>query len=202
MNLEIGAPVSQYEANPPLFAKKQNKSSHAMLKSIPEQINFFSRTMSLMLGGLVLIVFVAGMTSSLNIHDIAEWSSKVLGLTFIGLMAALTFLCLYSWVRSESFIRQKIVQKSWLEVGFQASSGITTLALTYTLLGISLGIGTLAEHSLTPETIQEVIKMLTAQFALAFMTTVIGLPLSTLLRALLAVTSARMDGLEQSNNQA
>lgn len=75
----------------------------------------------------------------------------------------------------------------------QASNGITTLALTYTLFGISLGIGTLSEATLTPDTIHEVIRALTANFSLAFMTTVVGLPVSALLRSLLAVTHARIE---------
>jgi len=62
------------------------------------------------------------------------------------------------------------------------------LALTYTLLGISLGIGGLAEQTLTPDTVQEVIRSLTAKFSLAFLTTVIGLPTAALLRAILMVS--------------
>jgi hypothetical protein len=68
---------------------------------------------------------------------------------------------------------------------------VTTLALTFTLLGISLGIGTLAGQELTPETIQPVIRKMTANFSLAFMTTVVGLPISALLRSLIIVTHAR-----------
>ena len=58
-------------------------------------------------------------------------------------------------------------------------------------LGISLGIGSLAGQDLTPDTIQSVIRTMTANFSLAFMTTVIGLPVSALLRSLLIVTDAR-----------
>ena len=79
----------------------------------------------------------------------------------------------------------------WLEAGLQAANGITTLALTYTLLGISLGIGMLAERSLSPETVQGIVQDLTAQFSMAFLTTVIGLPLSAVLRTLLLVSHAR-----------
>jgi len=66
-----------------------------------------------------------------------------------------------------------------------------TLALTYTLLGISLGIGTLAGQELTPETVRGVIQDLTANFSRAFLTTVIGLPVSAALRAVLVVTHGR-----------
>jgi hypothetical protein len=74
-----------------------------------------------------------------------------------------------------------------------AANGIATLALTYTLFGISLGIGDLAGQNLTPDTVQAVIRGLTERFSLAFMTTVIGLPTSALLRALLSITAAWID---------
>ena len=76
----------------------------------------------------------------------------------------------------------------WFAVGMQAANGVTTLALTFTLLGISLGIGSLAGQTLTPETVQTVIRDLTANFSLAFMTTVVGLPVSAGLRALLVIS--------------
>ena len=65
----------------------------------------------------------------------------------------------------------------WRAAGLQAASGIATFALTFTLFGISIGIGSLAEQPLTPETVRVVIADLTGQFSLAFMTTVIGLGL-------------------------
>ena len=73
-----------------------------------------------------------------------------------------------------------------------AANGIATLGLTYTLFGISLGIGELAGQELTPATVQEVIRGLTERFSLAFMTTVISLPTSVLLRALLSISGAWM----------
>ena len=81
----------------------------------------------------------------------------------------------------------------WLEAGLQAANGVTTLALTYTLLGISLGVGSMAENELSPDTIQTVVRNLTAQFSMAFLTTVVGLPLSAVLRTLLLVTHARQE---------
>jgi hypothetical protein len=69
--------------------------------------------------------------------------------------------------------------------GLQACNGIATIALTFTLLGISLGIGSLSHGGLTPETINDIIAELTNYFSMAFMTSVIGLPLSAVLRTLL-----------------
>jgi len=103
-------------------------------------------------------------------------------------MTCLTFAALYAWVQ---MCEQQVQNKVWLEAGLQAANGVSILALTYTLLGISLGIGGLANQELTPETVQVVIRGLTTKFSLAFLTTVIGLPLSAVLRTLLLVTHAR-----------
>ena len=69
----------------------------------------------------------------------------------------------------------------------QVSNLISTLALTYTLLGISLGIGELSSSKLDIDTINQTISKLTQQFSMAFMTSVIGLPLSGLLRSILII---------------
>ena len=71
-----------------------------------------------------------------------------------------------------------INKKFWFETGLQLSNLISTIALTYTLLGISLGIGELSSSKLDVETINITISKLTEQFSMAFMTSVIGLPLS------------------------
>ena len=80
-----------------------------------------------------------------------------------------------------------IKKKFWFETGLQLSNLISTIALTYTLLGISLGIGELSSSKLDVETINETISQLTEQFSMAFMTSVIGLPLSGFLRSVLII---------------
>ena len=62
--------------------------------------------------------------------------------------------------------------------------------MTFTLLGLSLGIGTLAATPLTPDTVPEVLATLTERFRLAFLTTVVGLPTAALVRAAFAVSRA------------
>ncbi len=79
----------------------------------------------------------------------------------------------------------------WRDVGFYAAGGIATVALTWTLFGISLGIGSLAETELAPATIEAVIAELTRHFGMAFLTTIIGLPLATLLRAVVGLYATR-----------
>ena len=149
-----------------------------------------SRAVSVVLGGLVVVLAGAAMATSLTAADIATRAQEVLGVTFIGLMVGLVLTALYCW----AIAARSPDTGFWTEAGLQAANGIATLALTYTLLGISLGIGTLAEQELTPETVRHVIRGLTSQFSLAFMTTVVGLPTAATLRTLLVVTHARQRG--------
>jgi hypothetical protein len=79
------------------------------------------------------------------------------------------------------------------DAGMQAANGISTLALTFTLLGISLGIGTLSEQPLTPSSVNEMIGELTRQFSMAFMTTVVGLPSSAILRAWVSLRYTKIE---------
>jgi len=120
--------------------------------------------------------------------DLASWALNVLGLTFVSLLSALVFLSVFSLIRLKH--AQEIDRQYWLEMGVQAANGVTTLALTFTLLGISLGIGSLAGQELTPATVQAVIREVTANFSLAFMTTVVGLPISAFLRSVLIISGA------------
>ena len=75
--------------------------------------------------------------------------------------------------------------------GVAGRSGVATVALTFTLLGISLGIGGLSGTALTPDNVQGVIAELTGHFSVAFMTTVVGLPSAALLRAVVTLTATR-----------
>jgi len=127
---------------------------------------------------------------SRDASEIASWSLAVLGPGFIALLAALVLVSAFSLVRLMAS-SGRAEEDFWVNVGVQAANGVMTLALTYTLLGISLGIGTLAGQELTPETVRGVIQDLTANFSRAFLTTVIGLPVSAALRAVLLIVHGR-----------
>ena len=157
------------------------------MKAVVQVLDTGSRAVTFLLGGTVVVLAIAALTTSVDAADIAAWAEKVFGLTFLALISGLVFTALFSWVK----MSQAPGDKVWLEAGLQAANGITTLALTYTLLGISLGVGGLAEQALTPETVQGVVRDLTEKFSLAFLTTVVGLPTSAVLRTLLLVTRAR-----------
>ncbi|MDX1483433.1 MAG: hypothetical protein R3229_03030 [Alphaproteobacteria bacterium] len=160
------------------------------MQGVLKTLDTGSRAASFLLGSLAIGLAFAAVATSASAGEITDWAGRVLGWTFVSLLASLVFICLFSWARllSDGTTPETEV---WLKTGVQAANGVTTLALTFTLLGISLGIGSLAGQELTPDTIQSVIRKMTANFSLAFMTTVIGLPVSALLRSLLIVTDAR-----------
>ena len=149
-----------------------------------------SRALSYFLGAVVLVLAVALAMGAPEPGEILAWVARVLGGGFIALLTILILATLYCWQRLLDRELRPQQRQAWHEAGLHAANGIATLALTYTLFGISLGIGELAGQSLTPETVQEVIRGLTERFSLAFMTTVIGLPTSALLRALLSISAA------------
>lgn len=157
-----------------------------------------SKALSFVLSGMVLVLVVAAFATTKDLSTIITWTKGVFGWAFLAMCSGLVFTALYAWVR----LREAPGSTVWLEAGLQAANGVTTLALTYTLLGISLGIGTLADHALTPDSVPTVVSELTADFSLAFMTTVVGLPLSAVLRTLLAVTAAKQDDLVKETRGA
>jgi hypothetical protein len=162
------------------------------MRALIGTIGVGSRALSMFLGLLVIGLTVAVLATARDVGAIAAWAHHVFGITFLGLLAALVLSALYYWMRLNDVAAGDHRQRVWLEKGLQAANGVATLALTYTLLGVSLGIGTLAEQELTPATVQSVIRSLTDQFSLAFLTTVVGLPTSAALRALLQIRNARL----------
>lgn len=156
-----------------------------------------ARSLSVFLGLAAIVLAGSAIFTTHKPAEIANWALDVFGITFIVLLSGLVFLTLFSWVRygQEKAQNFKVDNKArvWMETGLHAANGISTLALTYTLLGISLGIGTLADQNLNPDTVQGIIRGLTEHFSLAFLTTVVGLPISAALRALLLVTEANYE---------
>ena len=159
------------------------------MRAVLGALDSSSRAASYLMGVLAVALAIAVWSTSTSVIDITNWAREVLGWSFVILLAGLVFLVLFSWVRMLQLHGEN--DTVWFEAGVQAANGVTTLALTYTLLGISLGVGALSGHELTPETIQPVIRKMTANFSLAFMTTVVGLPISALLRSVIVVTHAR-----------
>ena len=147
--------------------------------------NQSSQTISIFLGGIVLTLFVYVGYSDSYPSFIFEWLISTLGYSFLAITAFLTFMAIISIININNCENRR--RKFWFETGLQVSNLISTLALTYTLLGISLGIGELSSSKLDIDTINQTISKLTQQFSMAFMTSVIGLPLSGLLRSILII---------------
>ena len=143
------------------------------------------QAISVFLGGIVLILFLCVGYSDANPSFIFEWLVSTLGYSFLIITTFLTFIAIISIINISNY--KDIRRKFWFETGLQVSNLISTLALTYTLLGISLGIGELSSSKLDIDTINQTISKLTQQFSMAFMTSVIGLPLSGLFRSLLII---------------
>lgn len=158
-----------------------------------------SKSLSFVLGAVVVGLAIAVGATSLGPEAIARWTLEVFGVTFLSLFALLTFAAVFCWSKLGQERAHPATRASWLESGLHAANGVSTLALTYTLLGISLGIGTLSDQELNPSTVQSIIGQLTEHFSLAFMTTVVGLPSSAALRALLLITDTRIEAVKEAS---
>lgn len=138
--------------------------------------------------GIVAILLAGiGILTDMQLSDIVTWVADNFGATFTSVFVIL--LSIASFAIYQLYKRHNAAL--WQEVGLQSANGISTLALTFTLLGISLGIGALSEQSLGPDNVDTVISLLTSQFSMAFMTTVVGLPTATAVRAWVAIITAK-----------
>ena len=147
------------------------------------------QAISVVFGTLIIGLFVYVLTTNNEPSFIFNWLMSVLGDTFIVILLFLTITSLICIINVSSVETSN--KKLWFESGLQLSNLISTIALTYTLLGISLGIGELSASKLVVDTINQTISKLTEQFSMAFMTSVIGLPLSAILRSIIIILYER-----------
>ena len=152
-----------------------------------------SRALSYLLGSVVLGLAVGVTITEIQIGDIIDWSDKIFGGLFLAVFSALVYIAILAIVKVTGHAITEPGVRTWFEAGVQSANAIATLALTYTLLGISLGIGSLAGQDLNPSTVSGIIRSLTENFSMAFMTTVVGLPVSAILRAILLVAYSRAE---------
>tara|TARA_B100000242_G_scaffold181121_1_gene129980 strand:- start:1056 stop:1604 length:549 start_codon:yes stop_codon:yes gene_type:complete len=160
---------------------------------ISSMIRTSSRALSFVLAFLVFCFIFIKSIFNTTLNEALDQAFINLGPIFLFLLLALIFITVYCWLKQIEFADEQNQRQVWTEAALQSADSISTLALTCTLLGISLGIGTLAEEQLTPETVQLVVKNLTKHFSLAFMTTVVGLPCSALLRSIVQITEAKFE---------
>jgi len=143
-------------------------------------------------GFVVLGITVIGLAIATHFWDLNlvlgyQWLQSAFGPLFITLFTLLSGVSIYAITQLKAEAEDNAKLHVWHEVGQQSASGIATLALTFTLLGISLGIESLSQQNLNPQTINTVIQALTKHFSTAFMTTVLGLPTAHLIRSILSV---------------
>ena len=143
----------------------------------------------LVLGVAVILLALASYLTNQRLSGLLDWLQQVFGWGYALFYGVLLGTALYAWHRLTSEGKDT---DYWLELGQQAAGGIATLSLTFTLLGISLGIGSLSEKTIDLTTIQSIIQELTTHFSTAFMTTVVGLPTSNILRAIIALRFVRL----------
>lgn len=136
-------------------------------------------TLSTFLGTGIILLALASYFTQMPVVDLFTWLQNVFSWSFVIIFSALFSMALVAGISIKTGKNNLFLY----EAGMQAANGISTLALTFTLLGISLGIGTLSDQPLTPDTVNVIIGELTKQFSMAFMTTVVGLPSSAILRA-------------------
>lgn len=141
------------------------------------------RSLLYILGVAIILLALLTRGFSLDIAALYAWAQQVFGPVFGGIYLTLTLTACYALQQ----LGRRPSSRLWYEVGLQASAGIATLALTFTLLGIALGIESLSRQSISPETIEAIIQSMTGHFATAFLTTVLGLPTANILRAAIAV---------------
>ena len=147
-----------------------------------QNITDLGRVFIMATGAVIILLAVATHLFQLDLAQLFTWLETAFGPGFTFLYLSLTGLAILSV--------SKISDKDgvvWLEVGQQCAAGIATLALTFTLLGISLGIESLSKQQLSPDTVNSVIQELTRHFSTAFLTTIVGLPTANLLRAWISV---------------
>ena len=154
-----------------------------------------SKALTWFLGAVVLALAIAAMSTSAGIGEIMGWVHRAFGVTFLALFSGLVLFTLYCWLRLQRSGMAVSGRRIWLEAGMHAANGVATLGLTFTLLGISLGIAALSQHQLTPDTVHHVIGQLTRHFSLAFLTSVVGVPAAAALRAMIMVTETRIAAL-------
>lgn len=142
---------------------------------------------AILLAGISAALALGVWATGERISALVAWTQRVVGPVFLVGVVLLTLLALTAVVR----LWRSPGDQSWLVIGLQAASGIATLALTFTLLGIGLGISSLSDAPIGPDTASALIAELTGRFALAFSTTIAGLPLAALLRAVLLVRRTR-----------
>jgi len=164
--------------------------AQSMVTPLPISLN--ASLLLMVFGGVVIFLAIASFLTNQRLSGLLTWLLQVFGWGYAFFYGILLIAGVYAWRRLLCSEKTAF----WMELGQQAAGGIATLSLTFTLLGISLGIGSLTDKTIEPQTIQLIIQDLTSHFSTAFMTTVVGLPTASALRAALALRYVRLQKAE------
>ncbi|MBL4630664.1 MAG: hypothetical protein JKY14_05715 [Paraglaciecola sp.] len=148
-----------------------------------------SNTIGMFFGTGIILMAIASYLTQMPAMDLVSWLQDVFSWSFVLIFSGLFSMAVVAGASIKAGKNNDFLY----DAGMQAANGISTLALTFTLLGISLGIGTLSDQPLTPSSVNSIIGELTKQFSMAFMTTVVGLPSSAILRAWVSLRYTRIE---------
>lgn len=178
-----------------LTKQKPEDLPNSSLEQIKQVYKPVSKIIGFCLGSVMILLALLGLTTNWQVSDILAWLGQYFGISFSLLFVGLVLVAMTAIIRLKHSQQKQLCY----EVAMQFGNGISTLALTYTLLGISLGIGALSQQSLSPENINNVISILTTQFSMAFMTTVVGLPTAALIRAWASILYVKQQASDKAN---
>ena len=151
-------------------------------------LGHFFRVLAILAGLIVillaLILFIFGIAPM----DLFTTARDTLGMLFMSLSVGLLMVTMMAIAKIQDPGLERGRKTAWFQIGLHAANGIATVALTFTLFGISAGINQLAAGELDIDSVNAVVTGLTSQFSMAFLTSVIGLPLSALMRVVVVVT--------------
>jgi len=101
------------------------------------------RALYWIVGSLIIAVAAVSLVTQMSVMEIMSLVNRHFGVTFITFYTALVVIGLFAvrqlWQRQSTY-------GYWHELCLQTANGISTLALTFTLFGISMGISSLSPN--------------------------------------------------------
>lgn len=159
------------------------------------------------IAGLVIITLALMSVASLELSEIFERFSSVIsvvGWPFLTIYSVLTAILLGSYLKIRRARREGSSENLsyWAQVGTQVCGLLSTMALVFTLFGLSQGVLLLGVSKVTPDSIDQLLGELMTHFGVAFYSSIIGLPTAALGRFVIFTTSARPVNLKKENRHA
>lgn len=185
--------IEPSKSSKPSMATERSKSSVIWPLTLVKRVSF-SSVVFMLIGCFIIITAALQLIDNLTLQGFFLKLAALFSTSFVVIFSVLIMLSIIAITK----IQNNEYSDYWSEVGLQVANGISALALTFTLLGISLGIGSLSEQPLTPDNVQALIHQLTQHFSMAFMTTVVGLPTATIIRAIVSVRYQRVNIMQQN----